>query len=253
MELYNLKKKIIKICTNAKEGHIPSALSILDIVWVLYDKVLKINPKNSKDPNRDYFILSKGHASLALYVVLAEKGFFNSNELENFGKFNSILGGHPSRNKVPGVEASTGSLGHGLPIAVGLALGLKIKKKDNRVFAIVGDGESNEGTIWESAFLASHHELSNLCCVIDHNHSTDRALSVGDLVLKFKSFGWNALVIDGHNQEEILKALSVRSKDKPLAIIAETIKGKGFKMMENNPAWHHKFPNEEELKLLLEE
>ncbi|MBL7057794.1 transketolase [Patescibacteria group bacterium] len=253
INLHNLKKKIIKICTNAKEGHIPSALSILDIVWVLYDKILKIDSQNLEDPSRDYFILSKGHASLALYVVLIEKGFLNDEILENFGKFNSILGGHPSRNKVPGVEASTGSLGHGLPIAVGLALGLKIKQMNNRVFVMVGDGEANEGTVWEAALLAAHHKLSNLCCIVDYNHSTDRALLVGDLVSKFQSFGWEALTVDGHNQEEILKVLSVRPSSKPLAIVAETIKGKGFKIMENNPAWHHKFPTEEELKILLEE
>jgi transketolase len=178
------------MATNAGEGHVPSALSILDILWVLYDRILKINPSYPKSPTRDRFILSKGHAALGLYVILAKKGFFPSSELEDFGKYDGFLGGHPDRNKVSGVEASTGSLGHGFPMSVGIALGLRIKKIDSKVFVLIGDGEANEGSVWESALLASHHNLSNLCCIIDYNHSTDRALKVGDMVSKFKSFGW---------------------------------------------------------------
>lgn len=245
-----IKQKIVRAATISKEGHIPSAFSILDIIWVLYDKVLKIDPKNPDHEDRDVFILSKGHASLGLYAVLAEKGFFDHEQLEKFGHYESFLGGHPDRNKVPGVEASTGSLGHGFPISVGVALGMKIRKKSNQVYVIVGDGECNEGTIWESAMLASHHNLSNLTCMVDHNHSTDRALDVGNLVAKFTSFGWETFVIDGHDQEEIFKALIAKG-DKPKAIIANTIKGKGVKMMENNPAWHHKSPNEDEFKQIL--
>ncbi len=249
----NLKKIILESAATAGEGHIASAFSILDILWVLYDKVLKVNPKNPNDPQRDRFFLSKGHASLGLYAVLAEKGFFNKNELKTFGKFNSILGGHPDRNKVPGVEASTGSLGHGFPIAVGVALAMKITNNKSRVFALIGDGESNEGTIWESAFLASHHKLNNLYCIVDYNHSTDRALSVGDIRLKFESFGWHSVSINGHNHQEIEQALLIRDSKKPIAIIAETIKGNGSKTMENNPAWHHKAPTSEELDLILRE
>ncbi len=248
-----LKKKIVNIATTAKEGHIPSAFSILDILWVLYDRVLRIDPKNPQHTDRDIFILSKGHASLGLYAVLAEKGFFDEINLEKFCHYDSILGGHPDRNKVPGVEASTGSLGHGFPISVGVAMGLKIKKSNSRVFTIVGDGECNEGTIWESALLAAHHNLSNLTCIVDYNHSTDRALSVGDLVEKFNSFGWQSYAADGHDQEELYKLLKNSHKIKPLAIIAQTTKGKGVKIMENNPAWHHKVPNEEEFIKILEE
>jgi len=247
-----MKKKIVEAAAIAKEGHIPSAFSVLDILWVLYDRILKINPKDPKREDRDIFILSKGHASLGLYAVLAEKGFFDNKHLEKFGHYEGFLGGHPDRNKIPGVEASTGSLGHGFPMAVGVALGMKIKKRGNRTFVIIGDGEANEGTIWESAMIAAHHNLSNLTCIVDHNHSTDRALDVGSLIDKFKSFGWATHTMDGHDQEEIYKVLTVKS-DKPKAIIADTIKGKGVKMMENNPAWHHKSPTEEEFKEILGE
>ena len=250
--LKKLKQIIVNSSAKSGEGHIPSAFSVLDILWVLYDKVLKFDPENPSDQKRDMFILSKGHASIGLYVVLSEKGFFPLSELENFGKFDSMLGGHPDRNKVPGVEASTGSLGHGFPISAGVALGLKIKKMDSKVFVLIGDGECNEGTVWESALLASHHNLSNLCCVIDYNHSTDRALGMGDIAEKFKSFGWDACVVNGHNHEEIYSAL-IKTSKKPRAIIANTIKGYGAKSMENNPAWHHKSPSLEELNILLEE
>jgi len=207
----NLKEKIIKMSAKSKEGHIPSALSVLDLLWVLYDRVLNITPEKVNNPDRDIFILSKGHASLGLYVVLAEKGFINSESLDDFCKFKSDLGGHPDRTKIPGVEASTGSLGHGLPIAVGTALGSKIKKQKNKVYVIVGDGECNEGTIWESALLASNHQLDNLCLIVDYNHSGDRALKLGNLEEKFKSFGWTAVSVDGHDQKKIYQALMKKS------------------------------------------
>lgn len=250
-----LRETIVRSASLSKEGHIPSALSILDILWVLYDKILNLNSSNLDNPDRDRFILSKGHASLGLYAVLAKKGFISAKELNNFCTYDSFLGGHPDRNKVPGVEASTGSLGHGFPIGVGIALGLKIKKSPARVFVLVGDGESNEGTIWEGAMLAAHHNLTNLCCIVDYNHSTDRALLVGDLSLKFKAFGWDTVVVNGHDQkrlEEIFKE-DFKNNKRPLAIIAETIKGYGVKSMENNPAWHHRSPNQEELATILKE
>jgi len=251
--IQELKKIIVQSSYNAGEGHVASAFSILDILWILYDKVLNINPSKPGNPDRDRFILSKGHASLGLYAILANKGFFPFSEFDNFGKYNSILGGHPDRNKIPGVEASTGSLGHGFPIAVGIALGLKIKKSKSKVYCLIGDGESNEGTIWESALLAAHHKLDNLCLIVDHNHSTDRALVVCDLIEKFKSFGWNGRGVDGHNYDELFYALKNSDNCKPTIIVAETIKGKGVKMMENNPAWHHKFPNNEEINIIMEE
>lgn len=247
-----IKKNIVQIATASKEGHIPSAFSILDILWILYDGIINIDPLEPEAESRDRFILSKGHASLALYFILAEKGFIQPESLENFGSYDCILGGHPDTCKVPGVEASTGSLGHGFPMAVGMALGMKIKKQVGRVYTIIGDGESNEGTIWESALLAAHHNLDNLCLIVDHNHSTDRALMVDDLAEKFRSFGWEAVTIDGHNHDEVREALTFES-NKPLAIIAETIKGKGVASMENNPSWHHKFPTPEELENILVE
>jgi transketolase len=248
-----LKKTIVNTAAKAGEGHIPSSLSVVDILWVLYDRVLMHDPANPCHPDRDRFILSKGHASLGLYAVLAEKGYFPLSDLESFGKFHSYLGGHADRNKVPGVEASTGSLGHGFPISVGIALGLQILKKNCRVFTLIGDGECNEGTIWESALLAAHHNLSNLCCIVDFNHSTDRALRLGDLAAKFDAFGWKSSVINGHDQEEIYKALSETHISCPRVVIARTIKGCGCRSMENNPAWHHKSPSAEELKTILEE
>jgi transketolase len=252
MEMKKLREQVIRISAKAQEGHIPSALSILDLLWVLYDRVLKVDPLNPTLVDRDRFILSKGQASIGLYVVLAQKGFFSASELENFGKYDSILGGHPDKNKIPGVESSTGSLGHGFPMAVGMALGLKIRKSTSHVFVIIGDGEANEGAIWESALLASHHQLTNLCCIVDYNHSTDRALQIGDMVQKFNSFDWETHLIDGHNHEEIASALHLSGNKKPIAIIANTIKGYGCTKMENNPEWHHKFPRPEELPHLLE-
>jgi len=248
-----IKKSIIEASFLSGEGHIPSAFSILDILIVLYDKILKINPKNPTDPKRDRFVLSKGHGSLGLYSILADKGFFPKEYLKSFGQFKSILGGHPDSLKIPGVEVSTGSLGHGFPTAVGMALGLKINKNNANVYTIIGDGESNEGTVWESALLASHHKLDNLICIIDHNHSTDRALSVGDIAVKFKAFDWVAVTINGHDQKEILKAIKTPHKGKPLAIVAETTKGFGSKIMENNPAWHHKTPTNDEYNEILKE
>ncbi len=248
-----MKQAIITAAANAGEGHIASAFSVLDILWVLYDRVLRIDPLNPDGFERDRFILSKGHASLALYVVLAEKGFFPKSELETFGRFKSKLGGHPDRNKIPGVEASTGSLGHGLPMAVGVAMALRIKQSHYKVFVLIGDGECNEGTVWESALLAAHHRLKNLCCIVDCNHSTDRALLVGDLAEKFKSFGWDYCSIDGHDHAQIYKALSDFPKARPVAIIAETIKGFGCRRMENNPEWHHKVPSADDLAEILEE
>ncbi|MBI2476226.1 MAG: transketolase [Candidatus Taylorbacteria bacterium] len=251
--LNKLKRLIVKASFHAGEGHLGSDFSILDILWVLYDKVLAINPKRPDDPRRDRFFLSKGQASLALYAVLAEKGFFSGEWLKKYCDFESRLGGHPDRNKVPGAEASTGSLGHGFPMAVGNALGLKIKHFPSRVFVLIGDGEANEGAVWESALLAAHHKLDNLSLILDYNHSTDRALRLGDLRTKFEAFGWTSVSVDGHDHKAIEKALRTKHLGKPLAVIAETIKGRGSKIMENNPAWHHKAPNREELEIILKE
>lgn len=248
-----MKRRIISVTHSASEGHIPSAFSVLDLIWVLYDKVMDLKSRLSNDCARDRFVLSKGHGSLALYAVLEEKGFFAPTELDTFCAYDSRFGGHPDCNKIPGVEASTGSLGHGFPMAVGLAIGARIRHTNNRIFCLIGDGECNEGTIWESALLAAHHRLSNLCCIVDFNHSTDRALRLGDLAAKFSSFGWDGIVIPGHDHSRILSALTHRPDNRPLVVIAETIKGFGVKRMENEPAWHHRALNAEEYQSVVEE
>jgi transketolase len=242
-------EKILKISFEKNEGHIPSSLSILDILFVLYSKILDVNRIKKNEIDRDKFILSKGHASLAIYSILDEFGLLEEN-LDNFCDFNSKLGGHPS-DKINGIEISSGSLGHGLPIAVGMAIGHKIRNFTSKIYVLVGDGELNEGTNWESFLLGAQHNLDNLVCILDYNKSNDRALHLNNLEEKMNSFGWEVDVIDGHNLIEIEKSLSKKNK-KPKFILANTIKGKGCKIMENNPEWHHKFPNLEELKLLIE-
>jgi transketolase len=240
----NLKRKIVDVAYKAKEGHIASAFSILDILDVLYTKYLKPNDK---------FVLSKGHASLGLYVILNKMNLITDEELNSFCEKNSILGGHPNCNKVPGVEFSTGSLGHGLPMAMGIAMAYKIKNIHGNIVCLIGDGEANEGTIWETAMLAAHHNLDNLTVIIDYNHSTDRAVDISNLRDKFTSFGWYVMTINGHNHDEILSSLNKELQDYvPKCIIANTIKGYGIPFMENNPEWHHKFPNEEEYKKIMD-
>ena len=249
----SLKRIILETAHKTKEGHIPSAFSILDILYVLYDSVLNVDPKNPEMEARDYLLVSKGHAAIGLYAVLADRGFFPVSELETFGHFNSRLGGHPDRNKVPGVEASTGSLGHGLPIAVGIAMGLGYKNELQRVFCINGDGELNEGSMWEAILLAGEHKCKNLTCIVDYNHSIDRSILWGDLTEKFKAFGWDTLEVDGHDHAELKEVFQRSDRERPLAVIANTIKGNGCKSMENEPGWHHRSPNEEELVQLLKE
>ena len=239
----DLRRTIIETAFNAGEGHIASALSILDIVWVLYDRVLQ---------PEDCFILSKGHGCLALYAVLAKKNIIDKSLLTNAFKFDSLLGGHPDRNKVP-VEASTGSLGHGLPIAVGRALARKIRKQPGRVYCLVGDGECNEGSIWEACLIAAHHSLDNLTVIVDNNHSTDRAVNLENICGKFSSFGLRVDRENGHDHEKLGWALTLRSLRMPTAVIAHTIKGRGCKRMENDPSWHHRVPTETEMKEILQE
>jgi len=237
-------KKIVDTAYYSKDGHIPSSLSVLDILYVLYDKYIK----EYKNEDRNRLILSKGHASLGLYAILEEFGLLEC-ELNDFCKYDSVIGGHPS-DKIKNIEASTGSLGHGLPIGLGMSLSYKIQNYNSNIYVIIGDGESNEGTTWESALLASQHKLNNLYCIMDFNHSGDRALKIDSVTDKFKSFGWECVEIDGHNSIDIENSLKTKS-DKPIFILANTIKGKGIEMMENNPEWHHKSPNEEEYKKII--
>tara|TARA_B100000989_G_C19495624_1_gene451876 strand:- start:265 stop:1047 length:783 start_codon:yes stop_codon:yes gene_type:complete len=247
----NLKKLILHASFNAQEGHIPSAFSILDILYVLYDKVLNINFSNLKDISRDYFILSKGHASLAHSAILFHKKLIKESDMLNYCSFDGILGGHLDRLKVPGVEISSGSLGHGVSVSIGISLASRIRKINNKVICLCGDGEANEGTFWESMLLSTNLKLSNLCFILDYNHSNDRSIKLEPLYDKFISFGLNVIVIDGHNHEQIYNSLNSLNLKKPNVIIANTIKGKGIKIMENNPEWHHKFPKKEELNQLL--
>jgi transketolase len=239
--------RIVEVSSNAGEGHIPSALSILDIVWVIYNNFININLIKSNSKKRDIFILSKGHGCLAQYVVLEEKKIFSNKLLDSFCKYSSIFGGHPDANKIKGIECSTGSLGHGFPFAAGIAYGNRLLKINSKIISIIGDGECNEGSIYETCLIASHHKLNNLICIIDKNKSTDRALKIDNLVKKFNSFGWKSFEINGHSHNDIIKALKIKS-EKPIAIVANTIKGKGIRFMENNPEWHHKHIDKELLK-----
>ena len=249
--LNDLRSSILKAASNSGEGHIPSALSILDILYVIYDEFIPNKVFSSTNNLDNRFILSKGHASLALYAVLNHHGKISDEEFYSFAKFESNLGGHPDRNKISGVESSTGSLGHGLPQGIGLAMALRIKESPGHVYVLIGDGEANEGTIWESALLAPHHNLENLTCIVDNNLSSERALAMGKFSEKFSAFGWKTIEIDGHDHGAIRDALKMREIGRPIAIIANTIKGYGVLSMESNPEWHHRSPNSNELEFLL--
>jgi transketolase len=251
-----LRRQIVEIITNAGEGHIPSSFSIVDIIATLYERHLKFNAKNPNWEERDFFILSKGHGCHAYYVVLARHGFISEQDLENCVKFDSILGGHPDRTKIPGVEASTGSLGHGLPFAIGIALGQKIQKKGNKVYVLVGDGECHEGTIWESALVGQNLKLDNLCCIVDLNGSAAQILPHPNIAQQWRAFGWSVLEVDGHNENELDKAFDhFKSNDnrRPTVIIAHTIKGKGVSFLECHGPWHSRIPNDEEYRAIIKE
>jgi transketolase len=212
-------KRLMSLATG-DEKHDSSSLSTLDVLSVLYDRILRFDPKNPGWENRDRFVLSKGHGCVSYYAILADKGFFPTSTLKTFMQYDSILGAHPDRNQVPGVEASTGSLGHGLPMAVGMAIALRIKKSDRRVFVLIGDGECNEGSIWEAVLLAGNQQLSNLTCIVINNHSS--SLELGDLAAKFAAFGWVSTTINGHDHEQIYESLSYRDSMRPTAVVAET-------------------------------
>jgi transketolase len=251
----DLRRKIVDMVVAGGDGHIPSAFSIIDIITYLYANVLRFEAKNPSWHDRDIFILSKGHGCLALYVNLHRHGFITDKDVEMFCKSGGILGEHPDRTKVPGAEASTGSLGHGLSFAVGIALGLLIQKRNNRVFVIVGDGECHEGTVWEAAHVARNRNLGNLCVMVDWNQSGMQLLPVEDLPAKWRSFGWNTTEIDGHNEGEIAAALSsvkISAPGIPNVIIAHTVKGKGVPAIEGHGGWHHRIPNSDEYRMIME-
>jgi transketolase len=201
------------------EKHDPSAHSTLDVLWVLYDRVLRVDPHNPRSEDRDRFLMSKGHGPIALFANLADKGFFPVEELSRFETWDGILGGHPDRNRVPGIEISTGSLGHGFPMAVGVALALKAKGRDRRVFVLIGDGESNEGSVWETALLAGSLELPHLTAILIDNGSSTRPL--GDVTAKFTAFGWSACTVDGRDHDALYAALTASDPTRPTMVVAE--------------------------------
>ena len=205
--------------TTGDEKHDSSATSTIHVIWTLYDRVLRYDPKQPRSPDRDRFVLSKGHGPVAYYAILADKGFFPADELRQFMQWDGVLGAHPDRNQVPGVETSTGSLGHGLPMAVGMALALRINASDRRVFALIGDGECNEGSIWEAALQAGHLGLGNLTCIVINNHSSTPNL--GDIAAKFAQFGWETTTVNGRDLDQIEAALRQQQPSHPTAIVAD--------------------------------
>lgn len=270
MDAVTKKQLHIKACTvrmgviegvfNAKSGHPGGSLSVADILTYLYFDHMNVDPKNPKDENRDRFVLSKGHTAPALYAVLANKGFFPVSEIKNLRKPGAMLQGHPSMNRTPGVDMSTGSLGQGISTAVGMALAGKIDKKDYRVYTVLGDGEIEEGQVWEAAMFAAAKGLDNLCAVVDNNNlqidgSIAEVNSPYPIPEKFRAFGWNVIEIYGHSFDEIDAAFKAAAefKGKPTAIIAKTVKGKGVSFMEDQCSWHGTAPNAEQYEQAMNE
>lgn len=266
-KLEMLKEKALNIRLGALEGiysassgHPGGSLAIADILSYLYFSEMNVDPENPADPDRDRLVLSKGHTAPALYAALAEKGYFGKSLLSTLRKFGSILQGHPDMKHIPGIDMSTGSLGQGFSAANGIALAGKIDKKEYRVYAILGDGESEEGQIWEAAMFGAHYKLDNLCAIVDNNGlqidgKVTEVMNPTPLDEKFLAFGWNVYTIDGHNFEEIADALEKAKtvKGKPTAIIANCVKGKGVSFMENQVGWHGSAPNKEQYEQAIAE
>ena len=256
----NMRRNIVKMVTNAASGHPGGSLSCVEILSWLYFNEMDINADNVKSTNRDRFVLSKGHASPALYAVLSEKGFLPSEDLMTFRAINSRLQGHPNMNYVDGVDMSTGSLGQGLSAAVGMAIANKVDGNQHRVYCLVGDGESQEGQIWEAAMAAHHYKLDNLCAIIDFNGlqidgDITKVMDPTPFDTKYAAFGWNVITIDGHNYDELEQAFAnaKQVKGMPTVIIAKTIKGKGVSYMENQAGWHGSAPSVEQCEEALKE
>lgn len=246
------RKKILKYIVGANAGHTGGSLSCIDILNVLYNRILNVGPENFKSPDRDRYIQSKGHCVEALFVTLADKGFFPESDLETLCKYRSHYIGHPTK-KVNGVEQNTGALGHGLPISAGVALAAKMDKKEYKVFTLLGDGELPEGSNWEAALTASHYKLDNLCAIVDNNKlqitgPNASVCNTDPIDGKFESFGWEVREVDGHNIQQLTDVLSSLpfKPGKPSLVIAHTIKGKGISFMENQVKWHHGVPNKEQ-------
>ena len=244
---------IVEAVYNAKSGHPGGALSSADILACLYFSELNVDPNNSKDENRDRFVMSKGHSCPGLYSTLALKGYFPREELKSFRHTGALLQGHPDMKAINGVDMSAGSLGQGFSCACGMALAGKLNNKDYRTYALVGDGESQEGQVWEAIMFAAHYKLDNLCLIIDNNGlqidgRVSDVMNVMPYESKLEAFGWNVITVDGHNYDEILSAFDKAKtvKGKPTAIVAKTVKGKGVSFMEDQASWHGKAPNEEQ-------
>lgn len=251
---------IIEQVYNANSGHPGGSLSCADILSVLYFNQMNIDPKNPNANGRDRFVLSKGHCSPALYATLAKKGYFNKELLKSFRKIESNLQGHPDMKKVPGVDMTTGSLGQGLSAAVGMAISSKLNHDGYRVYCLLGDGEIQEGQVWEAAMSASKNKLDNLCAIVDYNHlqidgSIENVAGLTGIREKFETFGFNVIEVDGHNIQELINAFNAakHKKGMPSVIIAHTIKGKGVSFMEEKAEWHGKAPNEEEYEQAINE
>jgi len=254
-----LRKVVLGMIYEAKAGHTGGSLSALDIITVLYNDVMKINPQNPTWEDRDRFLLSKGHSVEAYYAVLADKGFFPLDELKTYSKFGTKFIGHPTV-KVAGVEMNTGALGHGLPVGVGMAIAGKMDEKDYKVFVLMGDGEQAEGSVWEAAMCASNYGLDNLIGIIDRNRlqisgNTEDVMKLDCLKEKWGSFGWRVVEVDGNDINQLLKVFKAvpLESGKPTLVLANTIKGKGVSFMENNAKWHHGVPSEEQYKTALSE
>ena len=254
------RKNIIEQVYSAQSGHPGGALSCIDILTVLYFNQMNVDSTNPKSEDRDRLVLSKGHACPALYAILAEKGFFSEEELKEFRKLGSRLQGHPDMKKLPGVDMSTGSLGQGLSAACGMALASKLKKQSNRVYCIVGDGEIQEGQIWEAAMTAAHYKLDNLCLIVDNNNlqidgKVSDVMSPYPIVEKLESFGFEAFKADGNDIQNLLEVLENLKtvQGKPVAIVANTVKGKGISFMEDKAEWHGKAPKFEEYEVAISE
>lgn len=252
---YELRENVIDMIVEGKAGHIGGDMSVMEILTELYFDQMNISPENQDDPERDKFIMSKGHSVEAYYAVLAAKGFFDIKDvIAQFSKFGSKFIGHPN-NKLPGIEMNSGSLGHGLPVSVGMALAGKMNGQPCRVYTVMGDGELAEGSVWEGAMAASHYKLDNLCAVVDRNRlqisgNTEDVMAHDDLHERFRAFGWNVIDVEDGNDIDQLKAAFEEAKnvkEKPSVLIANTVKGKGSSIMENKANWHHKVPGGEEL------
>ena len=249
----SIRKNTVMMTNAGKSSHIGSILSIADILAVLYGVVLRVDPANPQWSERDRFILSKGHAGAGVYAALAERGFFSTEILKSHYQNGSSLSGHVSHKDVPGVELSTGSLGHGLGVGAGMAYAAKLDGGSHKVVVLMSDGECDEGSNWEAILFAAHHHLSNLTVIVDYNKlqslkSPEETLRLEPFLDKWKAFGWSAVEVDGHSYEELIGALSENNQGKPLCVIANTTKGKGISFMENSVLWHYRSPQGEEFR-----